>query len=100
MIGVGSAVLAGDEVGNLGIALAFGFVLLTLVYAIGDVSGCHVNPAVTVGVLVLGKIPIRDAVIYIIVQCVGAIIAAGVILAIATGTPAYSLQADGLGQNG
>ncbi|MDK2889754.1 MAG: aquaporin [Methanoculleus sp.] len=100
LIGVGSAVLAGPVVGNLGVALAFGLVLLAMVYAIGGVSGCHVNPAVTVGVLTAGKMPAREALIYIVVQCIGAIIAAGVILAIAVGNPSYSLAVDGLGQNG
>jgi aquaporin Z len=100
LIGVGSAVLAGPVVGNLGVALAFGLVLLAMVYAIGDISGCHVNPAVTVGVLTAGKMPAREAIIYIVAQCIGAIIAAGVILAIAVGSPSYSLAVDGLGQNG
>jgi aquaporin Z len=100
LIGVGSAVLAGSVVGNLGVALAFGLVLLAMVYAIGDVSGCHVNPAVTVGVLVAGKMPVREAVVYIVAQCIGAVIGAGVILAIAMGNPDYSLAVDGLGQNG
>jgi aquaporin Z len=100
LVGVGSAVIAGSVVGNLGVALAFGLVLLVLAYAIGDVSGCHVNPAVTVGVLAAGKMPAREAIIYIVAQCIGAIIGAGVILAIAMGTPDYSLAADGLGQNG
>jgi len=100
LIGVGSAVLAGPVVGNLGVALAFGLVLLAMVYAIGGVSGCHVNPAVTVGVLTAGRMPAREALIYIVVQCIGAIIAAGVILAIAVGNPSYSLAVDGLGQNG
>ena len=80
LIGVGSAVLAGSVVGNLGVALAFGLVLLVMAYAIGDVSGCHVNPAVTVGVLTAGKMPAREAIIYIVAQCIGAIIGAGVIL--------------------
>ena len=100
LIGVGSAVLAGDAMGDLGIALAFGLVLLAMVYAIGAISGCHINPAVSVGMLVSGRMGGRDALIYIIVQCIGAILAAGVILAIATGNPAYSLAADGLRQNG
>ena len=100
LIGVGSAVFARSVIGNLGVALAFGLVLLVMVYAIGDVSGCHVNPAVTVGVLMAGKMPAREAIIYIVAQCIGAIIGAGVILAIAMGTPDYSLAADGLGQNG
>ena len=59
-----------------------------------------VNPAVTVGVMAAGKMPAREAVIYIVAQCVGAVIGAGVILAIALGTPDYSLAANGLGQNG
>jgi aquaporin Z len=71
-----------------------------MVYAIGDVSGCHVNPAVTVGVLTAGKMPVREAIIYIVAQCIGAIIGAGVILAIAMGNPDYSLAVNGLGQNG
>jgi aquaporin Z len=93
-------VLSGAVVGNLGVALAFGLVLLVMVYAIGDISGCHVNPAVTVGVLAAGKMPAREAIIYIVAQCIGAIIGAGLILAIAVGNPDYSLAADGLGQNG
>lgn len=92
--------LSGAVVGNLGVALAFGLVLLVMVYAIGDISGCHVNPAVTVGVLAAGKMPAREAIIYIVAQCIGAIIGAGLILAIAVGNPDYSLAADGLGQNG
>jgi aquaporin Z len=100
LIGVGSAVLAGDEVGFLGISFAFGLVLLAMVYAIGGISGCHINPAVTVGMFVAGRTGGRDAIAYIIVQCIGAVIAAGVILAIASGSPAYSLPEDGLGQNG
>lgn len=100
LIGVGTAVFAGDEVGFLGIALAFGLVLLTMVYAIGDISGCHVNPAVTAGVLVLGRIPLREALVYIVSQCIGAVLGAGAILVIASGNPAYSLTVDGLGQNG
>ena len=100
LVGLGSAVLAGDQIGNLGIALAFGFTLLTMVYAIGDISGCHINPAVTVGVLAVGKIPVKEAVVYIIMQCLGAILAAGALLAIAMGNPEYSLAANGLGANG
>jgi len=100
LIGVGTAVFAGDEVGNLGIALAFGLVLLTMVYAIGNISGCHINPAVTIGVLALGRIPLREAIAYIVSQCIGAILGAGVVLVIASGNPAYSLAIDGLGQNG
>ncbi len=98
-IGCGSAVLAGGRIGSLGISLAFGLSVLAMVYAIGHISGCHINPAITVAMLVAKKIGSRDAAFYIVFQCVGAIIAAGVILAIASGQPNYEID-DGLGQNG
>ncbi|MDI6876265.1 MAG: MIP family channel protein [Methanomicrobiales archaeon] len=100
LVGLGSAVLGGSQVGNLGIALAFGLTLMTMVYAIGDISGCHVNPAVTVGVLAAGKIPLKEAVAYIVMQCLGALLGAGALLVIAMGNPDYSLAVDGLGANG
>jgi aquaporin Z len=100
LIGVGSAVIAGEAIGQTGVAFAFGLILLTMVYAIGGISGCHINPAVTVGMLVTGNTKLRDGIAYIIVQCIGAILGAGLILAIAMGTPGYSLAVDGLGQNG
>ena len=71
-----------------------------MVYAIGPISGCHINPAITMAMLVNGKIPSKDALVYIIVQCIGAILASALLLAIMTGNPAYSLATDGLGQNG
>lgn len=97
--GVGTAVLAGDSVGHLGIALAFGLTLAFLVYAIGPISGCHVNPAVTLGLLATGKIALLDAIAYVIAQCIGAIAGAAVIFGIAHGNPAYD-YGDGLGANG
>lgn len=99
-IGCGSAVIAGKQIGFLGIALAFGLALLTMVYAIGSISGCHVNPAVSIAMLVAGKMNVKDAVGYIVSQCIGAIIAAGLLLVIASGQAGYSLAANGLGQNG
>ena len=99
-VGVGSAVIAGDKIGFLGIALAFGLVLLTMVYAIGSISGCHVNPAVSLAMLAAGKMNLKDAIGYIIAQCIGAVIAAGLLLVIASGQAGYSLAASGLGQNG
>ena len=99
-IGCGSAVVAGKEVGFLGIALAFGIAVLVMVYAIGSISGCHINPAITIAMLVNGKISGKDAGMYIICQCIGAIIASVLLLAIMTGNPTYSIATNGLGQNG
>jgi aquaporin Z len=100
LIGCGSAVIAGKHIGFLGIAMAFGLTVLTMAYAIGGISGCHINPAVTVGMLVAGKTRGRDAIFYIIFQCIGAVAAAAVLLAIASGLPDYSPALNGLGQNG
>lgn len=99
--GVGTAVLAGEFVGALGVALAFGLALLVMVYAIGPVSGCHINPAVTLGLLLTGKFPASRAAGYVIAQIVGAILAAAAIWMIAGDIPGgYDLQAGGLGANG
>jgi aquaporin Z len=99
--GVGSAVLAGSHIGNAGVAFAFGLSLLAMAYAIGPVSGCHINPAVTLGILIARKIDIKDAVLYVIAQIIGAIIAAGTILFIAKGLPfGYSAHMSGLGADG
>ena len=99
-MGCGSAVIAGEKVGFLGIAFAFGLSVLVMVYAIGPISGCHINPAITIAMLVNGKISSRDAGIYIICQCIGAIIAAALLLAVMSGLPTYSIATNGLGQNG
>jgi len=99
-MGCGSAVIAGKEVGFLGIAFAFGLSVLVMVYAIGPISGCHINPAITIAMLVNGKISGKDAGIYIICQCIGAIIAAALLLAVMTGLPGYTIAVNGLGQNG
>jgi len=99
--GVGTAVLAGSKVGYLGIALAFGLTLLTMAYAIGPISGCHINPAVTVGFLVVGRIGGRDAVGYIFGQVIGGIIAAAALFAIAHGAHnGFSAADTGFGTNG
>ncbi|MBN8227142.1 aquaporin Z [Corallococcus macrosporus] len=99
--GVGTAVLAGERVGFLGVAFAFGLSLLAMVYTVGPISGCHVNPAVTVGLLMAGKFDKRHVAGYVVAQCVGAIVAAGVVLLIARGAPGgYSAGAEGLGSNG
>ena len=100
LFGCGSAVIAGDKIGFLGISLAFGFAVLVMVYAIGSISGCHINPAVTISMLVACKIKGKDALLYVIAQCIGAIIAGALLLVIAKGQAGYSLAIKGLGQNG
>lgn len=99
-IGCGSAVVAGKAIGFTGISFAFGLAVLAMVYAIGNISGCHINPAISVGMLVAGKMKWQDTLLYIVFQCIGAIIAAGILLAIAKGLPGYSVATGGLGQNG
>jgi aquaporin Z len=101
LMGCGSAVIAGYNIGFLGISFAFGIAVLAMVYAIGGISGCHINPAITVSMLIVRKISVKDAALYIVFQCIGAIIGAGILYSIATGIPSYSLQSSiGLGQNG
>jgi len=100
LVGCGSAVIAGKFIGFYGIAFAFGLTVLAMVYAIGNISGCHINPAITVAMLVAGKIKGKDAIFYIIAQCIGGIIGAGILWAIASGNSDFSLVKTGLGQNG
>lgn len=99
--GCGAAVLAGGKIGFAGVAFAFGFSLLAMVYAIGPISGCHINPAVTIGLLLSGKFEAKHAPGYIVAQVLGAIIAAGVLLTIASGTSGgYDPSAAGFAANG
>src|SRR4030067_2049854 len=76
-MGCGSVVLAGSYIGAVGISFAFGLSFLAMVYAIGGISGCHINPAVTVSMFVAGKINSKNAVAYIPAQCAGAIFGGG-----------------------
>jgi len=97
----GSAVLAGDKIGFLGVSLAFGLSLLAMVYAIGPISGCHINPAVTVGILMSKKMDAKYAGGYIVAQILGAIVAAGLLLLIARGAPGgYDPSVAGFAANG
>lgn len=99
--GVGTAVIAGDHVGYLGVAFAFGLSLLAMAYAVGPISGCHINPAVTLGLLVSGKVELGEALRYWVAQILGAIAAAGVLLAIVSGRKGgYDVRVEGLGANG
>src|SRR4030066_1979901 len=99
-MGCGSAVFLGISQTTIpSIAFAFGLSLLVMVYTIGAISGCHINPAVSISMLIRGKITSKDTALYIIAQCVGAIVGAGVLFLVANGSPSFSL-ANGLGQNG
>src|SRR5450755_122237 len=101
LFGCGTAVVAGDKVGILGIASAFGLALIGAAYGIGPISGCHINPAVSLGVWVAGRMKTGDLLGYIVGQCVGAIVAAGLLSVIVTGTEIPTTIAKaGLGQNG
>lgn len=97
--GVGVAVLA-PKAGPIGIALAFGLTLLVLAYALGPVSGCHINPAVTLGMTLAGRLPVVDAIGYVIAQVLGAVGGTAVVYAVASNRSGYSLKADGIGANG
>ena len=101
LFGCGTAVVAGSQVGVLGIAFAFGFALIAMAYGIGPVSGCHINPAVSLGVFAAGRMNAKDLVGYIVSQCVGAVVAAAVLAVIVKGQlGGYSIAENGLGQNG
>jgi len=94
--GCGSAVLAaafpGLVIGFVGVALAFGLTVLTMAYAIGHISGCHLNPAVTLGLWSGGRFPAKEILPYIIAQVGGGIVAAGVLYLIASGKAGFSLE--------
>lgn len=93
LFGCGAAVLAGDQVGQLGISLAFGFAIVALAYGLGPISGGHVNPAVTLAVLLAGRIGAREAGLYWAAQFLGALAGAAILAGIAG-------SAEQLGQNG
>jgi len=101
--GCGSAVIAAAfpqvGIGLLGVSLAFGLTVVTMAYAIGHVSGCHLNPAVTVGLTAGGRFPAGQVVPYVIAQVIGAIVAAAVLYLIARGAPGFDL-ANGFASNG
>ncbi|HEY3656368.1 MAG TPA: aquaporin Z [Steroidobacteraceae bacterium] len=101
--GCGSAVIAAGfpqvGIGLLGVSLAFGLTVLTMAYAIGHVSGCHLNPAVTVGLAAGGRFPADQILPYVIAQVIGAVVGAGVLYLIARGAPGFDL-AGGFASNG
>lgn len=104
--GCGAAVLAAAVpqfgIGYAGVALAFGLTLMTMAFAIGHISGCHLNPAVTIGLAVAKRFPWSNVLAYIAVQVLGAMVASGVLYAIASGKPGFnpgSFAANGFGDH-
>jgi len=103
LAGCGSAVISAQfpqlGIGFLGVALAFGLALVTLVYAIGHISGCHVNPAVSVGLAVGGRFPAQEVLAYVCAQLIGSMVAAELLYRIARGKPGFDLTG-GFAANG
>jgi aquaporin Z len=101
--GCGSAVLAAAfpnvGIGLLGVALAFGLTVLTMAFAIGHISGCHLNPAVSIGLWAGGRFPARELAPYVLAQVLGGIAAGGVLFVIASGAPGFDV-ANGFASNG
>jgi len=104
LMGCGSAVLAGANgttgVGLLGIAFAFGLSVVAMAYAIGHISGCHINPVISIGMVVAGRMKAGEAAGYIVAQILGALAGAFVLILIASGKADYNVVVNGLGQNG
>jgi aquaporin Z len=102
--GCGSAVLAAAfpnvGIGLLGVSLAFGLTVLTMAFAIGHISGCHLNPAVSLGLVVGGRFKSSDFAPYVLAQVAGAVLAAAVLYFIASGQAGFDLAASGLASNG
>ncbi|HMK10296.1 MAG TPA: aquaporin, partial [Acidimicrobiales bacterium] len=90
--GCGTAIIAGQGVGTLGVAIAFGLSLLVMVYTIGPITGCHINPAVTLGLLAIGKVKREHVLYYIVGQIVGCIVGAFLIYIMAKGVDGFSAK--------
>ena len=98
-IGCGAAVVAGEHIGFTGISFAFGLGLIAMAYGIGPISGCHINPAVSLGMLVAGRMDLGEFVTYVVSQMIGAVIAAAALYSIVSGQ-AGEAGVTNLGQNG
>lgn len=97
LFGCGSAAIAGSYLGTLGIALAFGLSIVAMAYVIGNISGCHINPAVSLAMLINKKMSVKDFIFYLVAQVVGAIIGIGLLYAILS---CAGMETTNLGQNG
>ena len=106
LFGCGAATIASvsqsgpEGIGLLGISLAFGLSVVVMAYTIGPISGCHINPAISIAMLAAGKLSVKDTIGYVIAQCIGAIIAAAVLYLLASGSAGFSMPEWGLGSNG
>lgn len=100
LIGCGTAVVAGPQVGIIGISFAFGLTLTAMAYGIGPISGCHINPAVSLAFFIAGRINLTDLGGYVIAQFLGGLMGAAILLTMASGHAGYELSISGLGQNG
>jgi aquaporin Z len=101
LAGLGTAVLAGSQVGNVGVALAFGLALMAMAFTVGPISGCHLNPAVTIAIAISRRMKVSHALGYMAAQIVGATVAAGLVLFIANGAPGgYDAAVSGLAATG
>ena len=101
LFGCGSAAIAGSVLGNLGIAMAFGLSIVSMAYVIGDISGCHINPAVSIGMWIDGRMEAKELIMYIVFQCIGAIIGTALLATLINTAPSLGgYMATGLGQNG
>ncbi len=100
LFGCGSAVIAGADIGFTGISLAFGLAIVAAAYGLGAISGAHLNPAVSLGMVTAGRMSVGDFVGYAVAQVIGATLGAGLLYLIATGKADYSVATNGLGQNG
>jgi aquaporin Z len=99
MTGATSPAFPQVGIGLLGVALAFGLTVVTMAYSIGHISGCHLNPAVTVGLTAGGRFPTSDVIPYIVAQVIGAVIGAGILYVIASGGPGFDVS-KGFASNG
>lgn len=100
LFGCGSAVLMGEKIGMHGIAMAFGLAIVAAAYGLGSISGAHLNPAVTLGMVTAGRMGVSEAAGYVVAQLVGAFAGALVLMIIASGKAGYDVAVNGLGQNG